>query len=381
MFNEIKLDKALSLYGIALCLAYVLSIFHWYQSGGLHFPSLNEPWCWPFFPQCWNFRITLNLSIIHFLTIFLLALISLFYFIFKKIDKACFFLFLTWIVTLLLVIQDFRFRSNQFYILSWVTLVFLFAPSKKTTIPVIIIAIYFWAGRLKLNWEWISGSALYEKLWLIPEQLIVASCVYVIVLEMIFIWGLLSKRRLIFWGTISQLLLFHIQSFSQVAYWYPCLMFLILSFFVLNRFFTNQSPQTQNLNIQGWQKSSWIIFILFSIFQLNPIIYVQTPLRVSSWRFMSLNMFEAKYNCNIEIYKNIYSSIKQLESINLHLAPRMRCDPVIYWNHLRNRCRELNKEPGFQSTWIKISYKKATDINYKIISMYCDEKQEIKIEY
>ena len=381
LFSEIKLDKALSLYGIALSLAYILSIFYWYKIGGIYFASTEEPWCWPFYSQCWNLRATLAQSIAHFIALLVLASISLTYFVFKKIDKACIFIFLTWVGTLLLVVQDFRFRSNQFYMLSWVTLVYLFAPSKKTSLSAIIIALYFWAGRLKLNWEWVSGADLYEKLWFIPQDLTIVACIYVIVLEMVFIWGLLSNRKWIFWGTFFQLALFHIQSFSQVAYWYPWLMFLILSFFVFNRFTIDQTSHPRSIGIFNWGVGSWAVFIIFSIFQFNPILHAQTPLRVSSWRFMSLHMFEAKYNCSIDIYRNAHNGSANVQPVELNLVPRMKCDPVIYWNYLRNRCREWGRESDFESASLKMSYKKATDIQPKTISMICDKSQRLDIEY
>jgi hypothetical protein len=381
LFSEIKQDKALSLYGIALSLAYILSIYYWYQIGGINFASTDEPWCWPFYEKCWATRVTFTQAVCYFAILLIVACVSLSYFVYNKINKACIFLFLSWFLTFLLVIQDFRFRSNQFYMLSWVTLVYLFVPSKKNSLAAIIIALYFWAGRLKLNWEWISGAGLYEKLWLIPDNLIVASCIYVIILEMILIWGLLSKRKWIFWGTFTQLVIFHLQSFSQVAYWYPWLMFLLLSFFVLNRIFSSQVDDNQPLALVSWGKSAWITFVIFSVFQLNPILYAQTPLRVSSWRFMALHMFEAKYSCSIEIHKTSNDSPTQVMPVDLPLVPRMKCDPVIYWNYLKNRCRQWTKETQFMSADMKISYKRASDSDTKSISMMCDKSENIDIKY
>jgi hypothetical protein len=381
LFSEIKQDKALSLYGIALSLAYILTIFFWYQSGGIYFASTDDPWCWPFYPQCWQYRPAYTHVALYFLLLGILASLSVVYFVCNKIDKACVVLFLTWIITLLLVIQDFRFRSNQFYTLSWVTLVYLFAPLKRVNIATIIVILYFWAGRLKLNWSWISGAGLHEKLWLIPESFTVAACVYVIFLQMIFIWGILARNKWIFWITFIQLIAFHLQSFSQIVYWYPWLMFLLLIFFVLNRFIPVKQGTNNSAGVLSWEKSTWILVVICSALQVNPIVYADTPLRVSTWRFLAVHIFEAKYSCNIHLERIFINGSKEAVAVDIPINKKMKCDPVIYWNHARNRCREWSLDSNFRSLELIVTYKRYPDIDNKLIRMICQDGEDVRITY
>ena len=381
LFSEIKQDKALCLYGIALSLAYILTIFYWYKTGGLHFASTDEPWCWPFYPQCWQYRPTYPHAVFYFSLLGVLAFLSLTFFVYNKINKACLLLFVTWILTLILVIQDFRFRSNQFYTLSWVTLIYLFAPYKRINVAAIIVILYFWAGRLKLNWGWISGAGLYEKLWIIPESLTVPACTYVIILEMIFIWGLLVRSKWIFWITFIQLIAFHLQSFSQIVYWYPWLMFLLLTFFVLHRVVPVEPAINNSIDIFSWNKSTWILVAICSALQINPIVYADTPLRVSTWRFLAVHMFEAKYSCDIQLEKNFIDGSKRAIAVNVLLNEKMKCEPVIYWSHARNRCREWSLDPNFSSLELLITYKRYPDIDRKLIKMTCKDGGDVWISY
>lgn len=381
LFNEIRLDTSLHLYGVSLSLAYILTIFFWYQDGAITTASIDEPWCWPFYPSCWEHRATIYQAATFIALLGILAWLSLAYFICRKVNLACICLSLTSMMSLLLVIQDFRFRSNQICMLSWVTLVYLFAPSKRTSIPAIIIAFYLWAGKLKLNWEWISGSGLYHELWLIPQSYTTAACIYVILLQMILIWGLVSSRRWFFWTTLIQLVAFHIQSFSQIRYWYPSLMFLLLSFFVFDRIILSKNEGKQGISPSAWGKGTWVIILLFSLMQLIPIVRADTQLRVSSWRFFALHMFEAKYSCDIQVERVFQDRPVQVLPVFLVVNPKVKCDPVVYWNYARNRCREWSTEPQFLSMKVTINYRKYSDIDSKTTLISCDKQRNVDITY
>ena len=62
-----------------------------------------------------------------------------------------------------------------------------------------------------------------------------ASCVYVVVLETTLIFGLYARRNWIFYATLAQLVAFHIFSWPIVGFWYPTLMFCLLSILPLMR--------------------------------------------------------------------------------------------------------------------------------------------------
>ena len=47
----------------------------------------------------------------------------------------------------------------------WACFVYLLIPGKRDAVRLLLVLFYFWAGTLKVNWEWISGAALYRPLW------------------------------------------------------------------------------------------------------------------------------------------------------------------------------------------------------------------------
>ena len=146
-----------------------------------------------------------------------------------------------WILMVLLnvylfaiVSLDYRFRANEFYMLFWLNAVFLFWPAKRWAMPLILMSFYFWAGSLKLNYEWLSGTVLYHDLYMVPPRFAWIACTYVVLLEMAVIWGLLVRRSWVRWLVLGQLGLFHVESLSQIHWFYPLLMAAMLSWFVID---------------------------------------------------------------------------------------------------------------------------------------------------
>src|SRR3989454_23785 len=149
----------------------------------------------------------------------------------------------------------------------------LFVPGKRDGLRVLVTLFYFWAGSLKLNWEWISGAGLYRPIWPFSGVGVVAACVYVIVLELGVAWGLLAKRAWIFWAAFAQFFLFHALSWQVVGFFYPLLMFAILTIFPLIPLLAPREPP-DGLLVSLWRgrarRSVYAIAALFSMLQLVP---------------------------------------------------------------------------------------------------------------
>src|SRR5262249_57725420 len=131
----------------------------------------------------------------------------------------------------------------------------------------------FWAGPLTLNWEGISGAGLYRPMWPFSGAGVVAACVYVIVLELGVAWGLLAGRAWVFWAAFAQFLVFHALSWQVVGFFYPLLMFAILTIFPLSRLIPPRDPPDGLLValVTGRQlRSVYALAALFSLLQLIP---------------------------------------------------------------------------------------------------------------
>jgi hypothetical protein len=213
------------------------------------------------------------------------------------------------------------------------------------------VSLYFWAGALKLHWDWLSGAALYsqEQLWF-PRALVPASCVYVVVLEMVLIWGVYARRNWIFYGTLGQLLLFHITSWPIVGFWYPTLMFSILSILPLTR---QLHPPHE------WVTFPWrgapvrrlvtaCIMGAFGAFQMVPHAFPGDTAVTGEGRVFALHMFDALVECDAAItYRLDNGSTRQVRLEQTKRLPhRSRCDPIIYFDLAKNECRHTRQSNG-----------------------------------
>jgi hypothetical protein len=389
--SEVLRDPALSIYGFILSLAFLLSTYINYKVGAVYFITTKEAWCWSFFIDCWKYRLSQIVAQCLFLLMFAFSGSAAISFLLRKIRIAHFLLLMCLLLSIFIVVQDFRFRANQYYMLFWVTIVFLFAPNKRQALACIVGSLYFWSGKLKLNWEWLSGSVLYNDLWLIPTKYNSLACGYVVILELFVVWGLFANSRYIFWFSFIQFIIFHIQSFSQVGYWYPCLMFLLLSIFPLVRTFRgNQYTRFNTIVPTSWTTSTWTIFAIFATFQFIPFITSINHTYDGSARFLALHMFEAKQVCEIEIIKKSkiphaintdnleahtnYETIK----VRLGLVPRMNCEPIIYYNHARNRCLEWSSDSSFINLDLKMQVRLTTEAKFKNVIDIKDLCSEIE---
>jgi hypothetical protein len=259
---------------------------------------------------------------------------------------------------------DYRLRANEFYMLFWLNAVFLAGRARRWTIPLILISFYFWAGRLKLNYEWLSGSVLYHDLWLIPRRLTPVACAYVVVLEMVMVWGLLSRRRLVRWMVLGQLACFHIESLSQIHWFYPALMATMLAWFVFEEVIgPNEGRPTLSALLCGKApKAAYITMVLFALFQVIPFLYRGDVTLNGQGRMFALHMFEARQVC--EVSATLHYLNRQPVTIDLTLAnlpPRMICDPIVYYDRIENICRAASSNLELQAVDFVMKVKRTTD--------------------
>lgn len=238
----------------------------------------------------------------------------------------------------LVVLQDFRLTHTQHYIAFWVTAVYLLVPGKRRALMFLIVAIYSWAGLLKLNWDWVSGQALYGRRPLgLPPDLIPAACVYVIVLELVLVYGLLARRKLLFWPALAQFLLFQVSSFWVIGWFYPVLMFLILALFPLNRLI----PEKRSMSSATERRGAIVVAGLFSVCQLIPALYSGEAAVTGEGRMFALYMFDAPITCTSwrMLHAPDGTSVKIV--VRPHFVhARIACDPLIYYQLARNECDE-----------------------------------------
>ena len=365
--DEIGSDPILRWYGAILCWCYALGGLSWLflEKGSLILSKGFMPYCWPFFESCFRFRYFTESQwkiLIAFYTLLAIGLGTLF--LKQKFYRIAYYLlfFLVFIKTLIFI-QDFRLRLNQHYMLYWMTLVYLFIPAKREILKYQLILFYFWAGILKIDYEWLSGSALYnlDKFW-IKGDLVPWSCLYVVILESVIIFGILFKNPYIFWSTFAQLILFHIFSWPIVQWYYPILMFLLISILPLDRLGIKKFP----VQIKATRKETIFIIVLFSIFQIVPYIFPGDSALTGEGRLFALNMFDAKVQCEGKLMVHFKNGDKKEIKPRILATQRIKCDPIVFANYARISCLILKKKKSFE------------DLDLYLISRRFSEKEYSK---
>jgi hypothetical protein len=177
----------------------------------------------------------------------------------------------------------------------------------------------------------------------IPAPLVPLACAYVVVLEIVLVLGVFARSPWIFWTTFGQLLLFHVVSWSVVGWFYPVLMFAILSILPLARLrpIATPSPGARRL-LGGREPRSTTAFLLgFSLLQMLPWCFPGDTAITGEGRVFALHMFDARVVCEAQAVLHDAAGKVATIPINQPLTPRMQCDPIVYLSVARGLCRIL----------------------------------------
>lgn len=339
--DEIRSDGALTLYGAALALANVFTWYQWQFRTGV--PDLiggsAQPMCWPFWENCHTLASASAVSRVLWLYL-LLSGVAVAAFLVRRVGAAYVLLVTVNVMRTVVMAQDYRLRANQHYMLNWVALAFLFIPGKRALLHHVLASLYFWAGVLKLDWEWLSGAALYSQGW-IPAALVPASCIYVVLLETTLVFGIYARRSWIFWATLAQLVAFHIISWPIVGFWYPLLMFCLLAIVPLSRLL----PAPALAHHPSGRRRSWAVATLavLAALQFVPRFFPGDSAITGEGRAFALHMFDALIECDASMTYHLDDGTARTTPLEQtkRLPHRSRCDPIIYFDLARNTCRSL----------------------------------------
>lgn len=370
--DEIADDPALRLYGALLALSHVLSFAQWrlVQPLELYVTRSSSPICWPFFPTCGALRfLDAGGAVALAWGYGALALVGATLFLLGRRRAG-----LAWAVLLALtalkaaiVFQDFRLRLNQHYMAGVASLVFLFLPRKREVVRVTIVLFYFWAGALKLNGEWLSGSALYntDAFW-IKGRLLPWACAYVVVLEMVMSWGLLARPAWIFWGALLQFGLFHVFSWPVVGFFYPLLMFDLLAIYPLCRWLPGSQAGTDPLALlQGRAApSTWVLMGGFSLLQLVPLAIPGDSALTGEGRLFAVHMFDARVECDVRYVVTLADGEQLTMGGPDDLPVRIACDPIVHWNVARNYCRRFASDRRLRQLDVYVSSRHSNETQF-----------------
>jgi hypothetical protein len=365
-------ERPIAIYAWAVLGTHVSALFYFLDTRMLRVALKGtEPLCWPYFESCWWYRFESADQIAAALFIELLLIVAAGIALGGGARRTFTALLVVLNVYLFgLMLLDYRLRGNEFYMLFWLNAVYLAWPAKRWSIPVVIVSFYVWEGALKLNYEWLSGAVLYHPLWMIPPAWAWLARTYVVVLEMLFTWALLARRRWLWIGALAQLALFHLESLSQIHWFYPLLMAAILSWFAIDRLAGDrQGAASVAALVRGRApRAAYAILAVFAAFQLTPYLYRGDKTLTGQGRLFALHMFEARQIC--EVSATLHRGDDETQSIDLRmpgLNPREICDPVVYFSRVENLCRSRASDLTLADIDWTMRVKRTTDATFTTV--------------
>ncbi len=379
--ESIRSDKALQFYGVALCLILILTAYFWRISAPR---LLSESYgiCWPFFPSCSALRPFSEMAVKIGLALYVLVMtVGAFDFYRGYICRGFWILALGTLVKLAILIQDYRFMGNYHYMPFLVIFAYLFLPQKKQMISILIVLFYLSAGVLKLNVEWMSGSALLWRPTFLSPALFQLFCIYVVYLELCFVWLLLSKKLKYFAFGFSQVLLFHAVSWVWVGYFYPVVMFALLSLFVLVRIFPDASPVTGFATRFRLSRANRTALCLYLLMQMIPYLSPVDSALDGRYRITSLNMFDANSTCMGGLYLKYKNQMIEYGPPGPQ-AIRIHCDPIVYISAARQICKEQQGREDFVDVDLHLQARRASDRNFTTIlreQNFCQSSRNLQL--
>jgi outer membrane protein assembly factor BamB len=364
--EDISSDKVLRWFGFFLALALIFNWLFWEFGSG--FRILTDPdserTCWPWAFMCADQTKSLaTLNLVAAYGLIATSVLAAFGFALNRIPMGFWALAAAFAIKLLLFFQDYRLAGNYHLMQHWLLFGFLFLPNKKSTLAILTVLFYFWAGTLKLNLEWMSGSALLRQP-LIHETVMSFLLGGVIVLELCGSWFLLYRSSAIFWSAFAGFVFFHLFSILVVGFYYPSQMFCFLMLFVLARLIPGSEIQPDKLS-----KSGIAFLALFSFLQIIPWAHTGDTALTSNGRVVSLNMLDVMPQCQPLAYVRSEGQTIEVNLLDATSAPRIACDPVFYRAKLKNLCRSFN--PGTRVDFVLAS-KRQTDTAYSNIASVTD---------
>ena len=355
--EEIRADRALRFYGIALFLTHLLTVYLWHRGLVTRLSGTDVPFCWPFFQSCYRLRPVPPLLLNELLIIyFVLTLVGIWAFRTPRRTGFAYWILLgVTFLKFVIFAQDYRAMGNYHYMIFITSAIFLLVPHKRTLMPLILVGFYVAAGSLKFNEEWLSAASLAPRTSLspyIPRQILELSCAYVVILECVFAWFLLFANPFLFWTAFVQFIIFHIFSWHIVSYFYPCVMFCLLAIFPLMRRIPSPSGSTHfdfdKLLSLHLPKSAYLTILLFIAAQLVPRFNPGDSAITTEGRMFAMDMFDARTACTSQLVIRQPTSVMTQSPDFGKFGVILGCDPLMYYSYAKIMCHNLaaSKNPN-----------------------------------
>ena len=328
----------------ALLLSVFCGLSRWFYSASISVSSYlnNEYTCWPYFQNCgeWYFLEALpfgySQSILFMGAFALMALTA--YLMYRKrwaLVHACMLFLWTGKAAILFLFTQQLAANYDYYdtILLFVILVF---PHKLFFARLTFVLLYFLAATIKIHEGWVLGSyftSLTTGLPVFGNMLSPVVTNFVIFMQIIGSWLLLSRNKYLHLVAFLYFILFHLYSGILVGFRYPTVALVML--LVLFGIAWRETPRAVPLDRRSI--AGWCFVALMFVVQFIPISIVGDHKLTLEGNYYGLFMFEANHQCVSRTVTH-YQDGTTYERVKQSMDAKWRCDPYEYWFAIKNHC-------------------------------------------
>lgn len=344
---EIQSSRNLQLYGLALFATNLVTAFFWFHLNYAAAPYL----CFSFFPNCQVLHPFLSSFAIYVLGLLtVLSVIGMILLFQKKIKISYWIFFLCIVIKFVFQISDYRLMGNYHYMSHIINFAYVLLLNKKDAIKLFLVLFYFSAGIIKFNTDWLSGAAML-RIPILSGKWLEIACAYAIFLEMVLSFLLLSNSKFLRLWVLIQFVIFHLFSWHIVGYYYPIIMLLLISAFVL-------IPTSFTLPKNRITQFTILFFLLA---QAYPLIFEPYSALNGRGRLLSLNMLDARTACETRFFLRFENETIEYNPSLGNFGIRIHCDPIAVLDKIHKICDEFTKQKYFVDMDVDHQVRYATD--------------------
>jgi hypothetical protein len=359
--DEITQDKGLVFFGFLLAITHVIHFIYYHPGMARLMGKGSDGVCLPFIPGCTELRFLSAEQVgwvINGYGFFAIVTAVLFFFSSRQRLAVALLLFLQ-VFKNFIIFHDARLYSAHNYITNFLTVLFVLAPRKRNSIKILFVLVYFWSGIMHLNPQWLDGT-LVRNGWIFFPSYLEYQTVYVVILQILFSWFLLSGRTVLFWTAFAQFVLFHLISYTVIQWLYPTIMLVLLLGLVGFRLLGVQNEKPVFIRSKVYS-SDIIVLSLFSFLQLIPrLLPTKLQLYGDGRFFYSMHQYNAGIECVSEsrvIFKSGRTEQVDLLAVLPFLHPRLRCEPVVTEGAAKAICKKFQNDSDFDRLDVKLKSK------------------------
>lgn len=341
--HELESSKILKWVFGATLFSFFLTFNSWIGSHSLTLESYiqNRHTCWPFWQQCGEWYVLQALPYGYSQTILYMGLFALMGLVVYLMHRR------EWVLAHLLVVVLFLFKGLAGFLLTYeltgnydyyhmaFAAILLFFPYKYFFLKLVLVLFYTLSATVKIHEGWILGtyfSSLQSGLPIFPDATIPVWTNFVMLMQIVGAWFLLSSNKVLQRSALVFFALFHLYSGVLVEYRYPATVLPTL-LILFGPWFAHTQPPLNRRALVGW------IFVVFLIaLQLSSIVIPKDEKVTLEGNRYGMYMFEANHQCissaTLTKKDGTVEEVVQARSLARH-----RCDPYDYWFSLSQICK------------------------------------------